>query len=307
MGFPTTPTWASSKHYLWHSNPESRPLCRTYFDKCITRPKVNLAWKIIKGEVSGDKDLAFRTVNLYDNDNAKMMAGRTAQTLAEEVLLGEGDIEDVISRGSTAFSDYKPRSWDNGKDERQLEICRNEYGEVLRAVVEGVRDAAAQMGVNRLEGEHEMFANIPGLALPYNGRPDFSKQIELKTKWSNFDQRAKSGKRTASLPTQPTWGHLCQVAGYAHGTGRPQCIVYANSNGYRVFTGENCDLLTPEGMANVLNHVAAKCRIRERQLQAASNVEELIGLVEPDFGHMWGWDVHPDVLSEAKRLWGFKK
>jgi len=307
MGFPTTPTWASSKHYLWHSNPESRPLCRTYYDKCITRPKVNLAWKIIKGEVSGDKDLAFRTVNLYDNDNAKMMAGRTAQTLAEEVLLGEGDIEDVISRGSTAFSDYKPRSWDNGKDERQLEICRNEYGEVLRAVIEGVRDAAAQMGVNRLEGEHEMFTKIPGLALPYNGRPDFSKQIELKTKWSNFDQRAKSGKRTASLPTQPTWGHLCQVAGYAHGTGRPQCIVYANSNGYRVFTAENCDLLTPEGMANVLNHVAAKCRIRERQLQAASNVEELIGLVEPDFGHMWGWDVHPDVLSEAKRLWGFKK
>ena len=177
---------------------------------------------------------------------------------------------------------------------------------MLRAVVEGVRDAASQLGINRLEGEHEMFAKIPGLVLPYNGRPDFSRSIELKTKWSSYDQRAKSGKRTASLPTQPTWGHLSQVAGYGHGTGRPQAIVYANQTGYRVFTAENCDLLTPEGMASVLNHVAAKCRIRERQLQAATNVEELIGLVEPDFGHMWGWDVHPDVLDEAKRLWGFK-
>ena len=306
MGFPTTPTWAASKNYLWHSNPESRPLCRTYFDKCYVRVKISLAWRIIKGEVEGDKDWAWHVIKLYDNDNAKMMSGRTVQTQSEDVLLGEGDIEEAIAKGADAFSKYKPRDWDNGKDERQLEICRDEFGEVLRAVVEGVRDAAAQMGLNRLEGESEIFANLPGVTLPYNGRPDFSKQIELKTKWSSFDQRAKSGKRTASLPTQPTWSHLSQVAGYGHGTGRPQCIVYANSNGYKVFTADNCDLLTQEGMASVLKHVAAKCRIREKQLQAASTVEELIGLVEPDFGHMWGWDVHPDVLAEAKTLWGFR-
>ena len=95
MGFPRTPTWAASKNYLWHSNPESRPLCRTYFDKCYVRVKISLAWRIIKGEVEGDKDWAWHIINLYDNDSAKMMSGRTVQTQSEDVLLGEGDIEEV--------------------------------------------------------------------------------------------------------------------------------------------------------------------------------------------------------------------
>jgi hypothetical protein len=32
----------------------------------------------------------------------------------------------------------------------------------------------------------------------------------------------------------------------------------------------------------------------------------MLRLIEPDFGHMWAWDMRPAVLDEAKKLWGFK-
>ena len=33
--------------------------------------------------------------------------------------------------------------------------------------------------------------------------------------------------------------------------------------------------------------------------------EHIDNNLEPDFSHMWAWDIHPDVLKEAKKLWGF--
>ena len=102
------------------------------------------------------------------------------------------------------------------------------------------------------------------------------------------------------------WSHLCQVAGYWFGTKRPQAIVYANKLGTRVFTAENCERLTEDALTSTINYVASKCRIREHQLQKAANSLELIKLVEPDFGHFFAWDRHPDVVEEAKQLWGFR-
>ena len=81
--------------------------------------------------------------------------------------------------------------------------------------------------------------------------------------------------------------------------------MYANESDYRIFTAENCDKLTEEGLIATFNWVVAKCRIREYQLKNSENVQDLIQGIEPDFSHMWAWDIHPDVLKEAKKLWGF--
>ena len=71
-------------------------------------------------------------------------------------------------------------------------------------------------------------------------------------------------------------------------------------------TAENCERLTEDALTSTINYVASKCRIREHQLQKAANSLELIKLVEPDFGHFFAWDRHPDVVEEAKQLWGFR-
>lgn len=308
MTFPTTPSWASTKNYLWHSNPESRPICRTYFDKCYIRPKVNYCYQVLKDDLKGDKELASQQIELYNNDAAKMFAGRTIQAICDDYLLNtEADtIEDAIGAGADMFIEYKPRDWDDGKDAKQHELNRDSFSAVFKNAIEGIQDAQSQLGLNQLTGEKEIMASIPGLSLPFNGRPDYSGCIELKTTWSSV-ANTKSGKRSASLPTQPSWSHLCQVSGYWFHTQRPQAIVYANETACRVFTAENCDKLTEEALTATFNWVVAKCRIREHQLKSAESVDDLIKNIEPDFGHMWAWDIHPEVLKEAKQLWGFVK
>ena len=132
MSFPTTPKWAKDKNYLWHSNPDSRPLDVTYFDKCIIRPKVDLAWQILKKETDGDIELAKETIERYDNDNANMFAGRTIQEMADEYFLEECEEEICIEKGAEKFSNYHPRNWDDGKDEKKLEINRDEFTVIFK-------------------------------------------------------------------------------------------------------------------------------------------------------------------------------
>ena len=306
MSFPTIPNWAIKKNFYWHSNPESRPLCRTLFDKCVTRPKVEHAWKVLKGEKQGDVELAANQIKVYSNDAAKMAAGRIVQKLCDDyvVNLTADTIEDCVEAGKELFSEYKPRDWDDDKDASQLDICKMSFTDVLKNALEGLNEAQNKLRINKLTGEEDLMFQVPGLELEYNGRPDFSGQIELKTTWASV-ANTKSGKRSSSIPTQPTWSHLCQVAGYWAMKRKPQAIVYANENNFRVFTEENCEKLSAEALQNIWNHMVTKCRIRENLLKSADTIQDLLGLVEPDFSHMWAWDIHPDALNEAKKLWRF--
>ena len=305
MSLPPNTSWAASKHYHHHSNPASRPVCRTLFEKCVIRPKVNSAWMVIKGDTVGDKQAAGATIDLYKDDNANMLAGRVVQDCANLVLIDDHSLDAAIRQGMSRLDEYEPRTWDDGKDERKLAVNRGEFTDVLTNAVTGVREAHAIYGLNRIEGESEIFANLPGLELPYSGFPDFSRRVELKTKWSTAAD-TKSGKRSASLPTKPTWPHICQVAGYWFGTGLMQTIVYANAKDYRVFNEHNCEQLSQEALQSAVNHIVAKCAIRENLLKSTNSVDEMLRLIEPDFGHMWAWDMRPAVLDEAKKLWGFK-
>lgn len=306
MSLPPSIKWAADKHYFHHSNPASRPICRTLFEKCVIRPKLSQAWQVVKGDKVGDQAAAKATITLYKDDNANMLAGRVVQDCANLHLIDGHTVEAVIRQGMSRLDEYKPRTWDDGKDERKLAVNRAEFADVLINAIEGVREAHAHYGLNRIEGESEIFTNLSGLELPYSGFPDFSRRIELKTKWSSAAANTKSGKRAASLPTKPDWSHTCQVAGYWAGTGLMQTIVYANAKDYRVFNADNSDRLTNEGLQAALNHVTAKCAIRENLLKSADSVEQMLRLIEPDFGHMWAWDLRPEVLTEAKKLWGFK-
>ena len=125
----------------------------------------------------------------------------------------------------------------------------------------------------------------------------------LKTKWSRFNAKAKSGS-LRPVYLSPDWSHVCQVAGYWSATGKPQLIVYANATGHRVFSAANCDRLTTEGMQAALNQITAKCQVRENLLKKADSVEELLTLVEPDFGHFWAWDVRPKFSNKQKQHGG---
>jgi hypothetical protein len=210
-----------------------------------------------------------------------------------------------LRHGMSLLDQYKPRTWEDGKDERKLAVNRDEFADVLRNAIDGVEEAHRLAGLNRIEGESEIYVNLNGLELPYSGFPDYSKRIELKTKWSSATN-TKSGKRSAPLPSKPDWNHVMQVAGYWAGTGLMQTIVYARANDYVVFNSDNCETLSQAGLQSALNYITAKCAIRENLLKSTESVEAMLRLIEPDFKHMWAWDYSPAVLNEAKKVWGFK-
>ena len=304
MSAPFNKSWAFDKHYFHHSNP-NRPLCVVLYEKCVIRPLVDWAWKVKKGESSGDKNTAQAIIKKYESHAAKMLGGTLAEDCAKSVLIEDHTYEAALRHGMSLLDAYQPRDWDDGKDERQLIVVRDEFADVLKNTIAGVTEAHEVYGLNRITGQSEILANLAGLELPYSGFPDFSRRIELKTKWSTA-AATKSGKRSASLPSTPDWNHVQQVAGYWAGTGLMQAIVYANAKEYRVFNEDNCDLLTQEGLQSVLNHMVAKLAIRENLLKSCDSIEQMLRLIEPDFKHFFAWDKRPEVVNDAKKLWGFK-
>lgn len=304
MAFPFNQKWATDKGYYHHSNP-NRPLCAVMFDKCVVRPKTQNAWKIVKGEITGDKKEAQAILSRYMDDNANMMAGRVAEACAKLVLIEGESYDTALRHGFSLMDGYRPRTWDGGHDKAKIALNTEEFAEVLQNTINGIDQAHKELGLNRVEGQSEIFVNLDGLELPFSGFPDFTKRVELKTKWSSI-ANTKSGKRSASLPTKPEWNHIQQLAGYWAGTGLMQSIVYVNAKEYRIFNAENCEALSADALQACLNHMVGKLQVRERLLKSTDSVDEMLRLIEPDFKHMWAWDMRPEVVDEAKKLWGFK-
>ena len=125
MSFPFAPTWATEKHYFHHSNPESRPICKVFYDKCVIRPLVNRCWQILKDEIVGDKDYARQLIEIYKDDNANMMAGRVVQDIANKHLVDDMTFDEALRHGMAAMDEYQPRDWDHGKDADKAAITRS--------------------------------------------------------------------------------------------------------------------------------------------------------------------------------------
>jgi len=300
------PDWSTHYAYKWHSNPRSRTTCRTFFDKCVARPALDRAFKVMKdgGASLEAKHTAKQDIDLYTfDDNAQMAAGRTVQTFCDDILLEDKDPSVALAEAVDAMQSYKPRTWDES-DAVKAEHRAAEITAVADAAITGLREALT--GVNDIYGEKEVFSNLEGCQLKYFGIPDYIGRVELKTKWDRASKTAKSGWSANSLPREPDLGHLFQVAGYWHGTGQLPTLVYANRLGYRIFNSDNCEKLTPENLKEILQLCAQDCRIREKILRAAhrmgGTIEDLLQLVEPQFGH-WSWDVKPQVKEIAKEIW----
>ena len=305
MPFQETPHFAKRFNWSHHSNPESVPICKKMFEKVHVRPAVNSAWEIINNSAPGDKSDAFKTINKYAETNAKMLAGRTVQEMCDMVILENKSQEEAIEYGAAAFRDYKPLNWQAEKDAAQAVICAEELHSVFKNALEGLSEAQAALGLNRLTGEADILADWKGLQLRYNGKPDYSKRVELKTVWSSVAD-TKSGKRAGVVPNTPTHSHLSQVTGYWVITNRlSQCIVQTSATKTNVHTAENCEKLEDEAMHIRAQSITARCKIRENLLRTAETKEQLFELIEPDFSHMYAWNIAPEALFEAKQLFGF--
>ena len=317
MPFIKYPPWAELHNFFHHSNP-SMPDGYTFYNKIKIRGLVDKAWKVLKGELQGNKEEAQHIINIHKNQNPNMTSGVVVQEYCDDILLHEISPGDAYRNTVAKLQGFRPLEWHDV--DREVAIIRHrtepkyalktykgepayrkdaegEFCElelVCKHALDGLTIAA--QGINQLEGEINLFKALPGSELQYNGRPDYHQRIELKTMW---DQMAYSDSPKAnSIPKEPRFSHLTQIAGYWHLSGQLPTIVYANRNTFKIFKPSEDELRV------ALDFLMEACSRRERLLKVASNTEELLRLCDPQWDHMFAWkDLHPEVLSDAKKIW----
>tara|TARA_B100001113_G_C21103300_1_gene619695 strand:- start:680 stop:1690 length:1011 start_codon:yes stop_codon:yes gene_type:complete len=327
------PDWARRINYTHHSNPGTRHFSRAVFDKCYVRPRVDYAWKIIKGEIEDNeisKEQAGRIIKMYKYDSAPMIMGRTVQKIVDARLLDPDELEktykqtniEVEKSARQELINYTPFEH-APNDDLKHKACLDALDDTVEQAVNGILEAMKRLGINRLRGETNIFMeDVPGIALPYNFKPDFSDQIELKIKCPSISSYIKKdGTRTISkgkLPSilSPSW--LNQVSAYyAHNKRRPSLVV-ANEDDYRIFDEtEEQFLLSEPSLVNAWENILAMLKAHEHNLKASydyamannfSNEEIILSVIRsvvPDFSD-WSWkNINPDFLEEARTMWGF--
>jgi len=142
---------------------------------------------------------------------------------------------------------------------------------------------------------------LPGCELDYLGFGDYQEgAVELKTQWDTSVDTDKP--RANSLPKKIKAPHLMQLAGYWHLSKIVPKIVYANRLGYVILEP------TIDELQFGLDNIVQACKRREKLMQVADDLPELLSLTDPQFAESFVWrDLNPDILIKAKQLFGSKK
>ena len=305
------PEWATRHGYWHHSNPRSKDRAKTLYEKVHVRPQIEQAFNTLRNKDASDADkLLAKSVlhRLYDGrSSANMEGGKATQTACDLYLVmdeaGETlGLAEATLAGVEQLQSYKPK---NEGDADRLDKYLEELPLVIEHAVKGLQEAMASE--NRILGEKQLLGTMPGLAVPYDTRPDYANRGDLKTKWSRPSARSKSGWQAGSLPSSLTgmfdMKNVYQSCGFWALNGhRPPFLVYANATDYRVFTPENAPELRDDFLHDVMNDIILQCKPTENILRAAGSKDELLGLVAPDWQDIC-WSETESYLAEARQQW----
>ena len=219
----------------------------------------------------------------------------------------EMNIDEAIRHGIAKFDEYKPRTWDDGKDAEAAEAYRETLPDLIRMAVLSVGECFAQ--ANLLEGEYQRWMHVDGLKVPVVLYQDFSAggmQADLKCSVSQRNPVKKDGTRTWRVPKpkkEPTWNQIKQQAVYWKATGQMPSLLFVTARDYHIANSQNCEQLTEASLERAYNDVVRTWKIHQNLVEAANGSwRKLAGLVDPDFNeiarkHGSTW------LEIAKQLW----
>jgi len=298
-------------HYLWHSNPKTKPLWQTLFDKCHVRPKVKLAWDIIKSDQSteGQKEDAWVIIRKLDpkynqSMSAVLQGGISVQHGCDQHFLENCPSKESIEQAKKDFMTYESRTWDNGSDKLKTSLVADEIEKVTEHAILGLTEAFKKE--NRVIGEKEYLEKVPGLDLKYNTRPDYCHRIDLKTKWS-APADTKSGKKSAYIPKNLSgmfdMKNIYQAAGFKMVTGRDPVLVYATARDYQIFSKENCDELKDDFLNDIIQNSINRLRAVEIKIKLAPNLMTLLACEPPDLKDLT-FPLAPGVMEEINIVLG---
>ena len=306
-GFDALPDWALAYHFTHHSpSGVSRPHCREFFEKAIARP-----------------------ANLYAPPSCRMKAGVVCEEYAKDIVINGKDAKQAYRAAVAEFDQHKILAHDEHDAARFVTIRDDVYeipltkeekaaevepitGTVLELTAKhtaaGLAEATA--GTNDVTDGRCVNVYLEGVDLPFIGEIDVEAGgvVEIKTKWPR-DAKNERGWNVNSLPSRPDVNHVNQVALYwkflrEQSENVPVKLVYANNKGWRVFDSASCDDLNEAALNDALDRMRIVARTRENLMKNASDIDQLLSMISPDFSHFMWRDVPPAYRELANRSWG---
>ena len=194
-------------------------------------------------------------------------------------------------------------------DAKEIDAFNHFSTIVERMIVNG--DAAHKTipGYDKCKPEIETYKVFEGITIPVHGYADFKGKIiiEDKCKFPRRGKVKKDGTRswsTTKLPETIEPYHLMQTDFYHYATELPIYICYINEECFKVFSAENCELLTPKSIESRKKDFIQRCKVRQNLMKISNYVNVLKDYIQPDFeNYFWRNDLDPTYLDNAKKFW----
>jgi hypothetical protein len=299
-GFDDLPDWALRFNFTAHSaSGSARPNCKEFFEKAIARPR-----------------------HLVDRAGCPATGGRVCESYAKAIVIEGMDPSQAYRAAVATFDEHQILDHLDG-DAEKFAIIRDAIyevpgtdprvsGSVLELTCRHTADGLieATRGANKIEDGRWISVRLEDVALDFIGQIDVEAGgvVEIKTRWPHLSDRTKRGWSINSLPAKPDPNHVGQVALYwlwlrQQSENVPVRLVYANCKGYRVFTSDDCEQLSEASLNEALERLRTIAKVRERLMQQAQSVDELLAMIAPNFAHFMWKSVPPEYRAAADEAW----
>ena len=194
-------------------------------------------------------------------------------------------------------------------DTKEIDAFNHFSTIVERMITNGHAAHMSIPGYDKCKPEIETYKVFEGINIPVHGYADLKGEmiIEDKCKFPRRGRVKKDGTRswsTTKLPETIEPYHLMQVDFYHYATELPIYICYINEEGYRVFSAENCELLTPKSIESRKKDFIQRCKVRQNLMKISNDANVLKDYIQPDFdNYFWRNDLDPSYLDNAKKFW----
>ena len=194
-------------------------------------------------------------------------------------------------------------------DAKEIDAFNHFSTIVERMIVNGHAAHKTIPGYDKCKPEIETYKVFEGITIPVHGYADFKGKIiiEDKCKFPRRGRVKKDGTRswsTTKLPETIEPYHLMQTDFYHYATELPIYICYINEESFKVFSAENCELLTPKSIESRKKDFIQRCKVRQNLMKISNDVNVLKDYIQPDFeNYFWRNDLDPTYLDNAKKFW----
>ena len=194
-------------------------------------------------------------------------------------------------------------------DTKEIDAFNHFSTIVERMITNGDAAHRSIPGYDKCKPEIETYKVFEGINIPVHGYADLKGEmiIEDKCKFPRRGRLKKDGTRswsTTKLPETIEPYHLMQVDFYHYATELPIYICYINEEGYKVFSAENCELLTPKSIESRKKDFIQRCKVRQNLMKISNDANVLKDYIQPDFeNYFWRNDLDPTYLENAKKFW----